>query len=121
MTRRTLTSLAVAVTVLAASLVAASTLRAAPAGAVCPAFSKHGLKYQWETVGTGFTCKSAKRWLLKLIKDRVPATGGEVALHNGPNGYHCYATLVTKHLASGGLCYKGTLAYPKSGFTWNGS
>ncbi len=91
------------------------------AGKVCPTFRASGLKYQWETAGTGFTCKSAKHWLVKLIRDRADTSSGEAALHNGPKGYHCFATLDTKGKASGGLCYKGTVAYPKSGFTWNGT
>jgi hypothetical protein len=97
---------------------------AAPAsavGKVCPAFQAAGLKYQWETAGTGFTCASAKHWVAKLIKDHADTTSGEVALRNGPKGYHCFASLDTKGRASGGLCYKGTVAFPKSGFTWNGT
>ncbi len=94
---------------------------ASAAGKVCPTFHARGVKYQWETAGTGFTCKSAKRWLVKLIKDRADTSSGEVALKNGPKGYHCFATLDHEGYASGGLCYKGTVAFPKSGFTWNGT
>jgi hypothetical protein len=94
---------------------------ASAAGKICPTFRASGLKYQWETAGTGFTCKSAKHWLVKLIKDHADTSSGEVKLTNGPKGYHCFATLDHKHKASGGLCYKGTVAYPKSGFTWNGT
>jgi hypothetical protein len=62
-----------------------------------------------------------RTWVLKLIKDPVDTTTGKVALHNGPKGYHCYATQDAKGHASVGTCYKGTLAFPKSGFLWNGS
>ena len=48
-------------------------------------------------------------------------TAGQVALKNGPKGYHCVATKDTSGHASVGACYKGTLAFPKSGFLWNGS
>lgn len=94
---------------------------ASATGQVCPSFHAAGLRYQWETAGTGFTCKSAKRWLVKLVKDRADTSNGEVALRNGPKGYHCFATLDQQGKASGGLCYQGTVAHPKSGFTWNGT
>jgi hypothetical protein len=102
-------------------LAATSNVPATAAGKVCPSFSKSGLKYFSETVGSGFTCTTAKTWVLKLIKDSVDTTGGQVALHNGPKGYHCVATDDAKGHASVGACYKGTLAFPKSGFLWNGS
>jgi hypothetical protein len=94
---------------------------ASAAGKVCPTFSASGLKYTWETAGTGFTCDSAKRSLVKLLKDKVDTSSGKVALTNGPKGYHCFATNDQKGSASGGICYKGTLAFPKSGFLWSGS
>ena len=56
-----------------------------------------------------------------MIKDSVDTTSGQMALHNGPKGYHCVATQDAKGHASVGACYKGTLAFPKSGFLWNGS
>jgi hypothetical protein len=79
------------------------------------------LKYFTETVGSGFTCNTAKTWVLKLSKDSADTTSGKVALKNGPKGYHCVATADVKGFASVGACYKGTLAFPKSGFLWNGS
>jgi hypothetical protein len=112
---------AVFASAVAAFVVAASVASATRAGAICPAFSKGGLKYQWETVGTGFTCKSAKPWVVRLSSDRVKSIAGRVPLHNGPAHFHCFATGDLKGHASGGLCYKNTLAYPGSGFTWNGS
>ena len=93
---------------------------AAPAGVTCPSFSKSGLKYQWSTLGTGWTCSSAKPWVLKLVADPVKV-GGLVPLHNGPAGYHCVAEAHKKGHASTGQCYKHTLALPKSGFDWFGS
>jgi hypothetical protein len=57
--------------------------------------------------------------VLKLIKDRVDASSGKVARTNGPRGYHCYAVSDKKGVASDGQCYKGTAAFPKSGFAWS--
>ena len=92
---------------------------ASAAAEVCPTLSAVGSKYTWETVGTGFTCGNAKHWVLKLIKDRVDTSSGKVALTNGPRGYHCYAVSDKKGVASDGQCYKGTAAFPKSGFAWS--
>ena len=92
---------------------------ASAAAEVCPTLSAAGSKYTWETVGTGFTCGNAKHWVLKLIKDRVDTSSGKVALTNGPRGYHCYAVSDKKGVASDGQCYKGTAAFPKSGFAWS--
>jgi hypothetical protein len=107
-------------------LAATALMASAPAGAtrsgqICPAFRSLKLKVQWETVGEGYTCTSAKPWVLKLIADKVKKSPGNVPLRNGPKGLHCFATLETKGHASVGVCYKGTLAYPGSGFTWNGT
>jgi len=121
MVPRVMSSIAVLGFAVATVLAATSNVPATAAAQVCPKFSKSGVTYQWETVGTGFTCGSAKKWVVKLIKDPADTSKGKVALSNGPKGYHCYASFDTDGLASGGLCYKGTLAFPKSGFTWNGS
>src|SRR5579862_4414771 len=101
MARRMWMSVSVLAVMVAVFLVATSEVSARPAGQLCPTFSKSGLKYDWETVGTGFTCQSAKVWLVKLIADRVAPTLGKVALHNGPVGLHCYATLERNGHASG--------------------
>jgi hypothetical protein len=98
-------------------VVAAGT--ASAAAQVCPKLSVAGAKYSWETVGTGFTCGNAKHWVLHLIRDRVDTSSGKVALTNGPKGYHCFAVSDRKGVASDGQCYKGTLAFPKSGFAWS--
>ncbi len=105
----------------AAALAGATTSHAASTGQLCPTFKEGGLKVQWETAGTGWSCSSAKKWVVKLMHDHVKAAAGNVPLKNGPRSYHCFAVTVKKGLVSGGLCYLGTLAYPKSGFTWNGS
>jgi hypothetical protein len=91
---------------------------ASAAAQVCPTLTASGVKYQWETVGTGFTCGNAKQWVTKLIKDPVDTTSGKVTLTNGPKGYHCFATSDDKGHASAGTCYEGTAAFPKSGFAW---
>jgi hypothetical protein len=103
------------------TLAASAPAGATRAGQVCPTFTSLGLKVQWETVGTSFSCSAAKTWVVKLIADKVKQTLGRVPLTNGPKSLHCYATLETKGHASGGLCYKGTLAYPATGFTWYGT
>lgn len=107
------------VVVASACLAAASVAGAAPAGQVCPQF-KHGKRtYRYLTVGTGWTCGSAKRWIVKLSKDRVHAVSTNVRLGNGPRGYHCFATPFSSGgRATAGACIKGTVAYPKSGFSW---
>jgi hypothetical protein len=121
MMRRACVVAAVLAFVTTSVLIAVSMAPAAAAGKVCPSFSQSGLKYFSETVGSGFTCNTAKTWVLKLSKDPVDTTAGRVALHNGPKGYHCVANKGVKGHASVGACYKGTLAFPKSGFLWNGS
>jgi hypothetical protein len=121
MIRRACVAAAVLALVATAVLAATSAIPAAAAGKVCPSFSQSGLKYFTETVGSGFTCNTAKTWVLKLSKDSADTTSGKVALKNGPKGYHCVATADVKGFASVGACYKGTLAFPKSGFLWNGS
>ena len=119
----------VAILVLAvtATLVLAST--AAPATAankVCPTLTgprwhsggKSGNKYKWEVIGTAFTCGNAKHWVLKLLAEHVRGTG-RVPLHGGPSGYHCVGSLLdAKGHPYWGMCYQGTVAFPKNGFSW---
>ena len=110
------------VVLVAVTLAVVSTAGATRTGQLCPAFTVSKLKVQGETVGTGFTCASYKSWVTKLMADKVKVAAGDIPLTNGPKGLHCFATSETKKgYVSGGLCYKGTLAYPVSGFTWNGS
>jgi hypothetical protein len=120
--RHSMKRLFVSAAIVAIAAVGIPTVTAGTASAaaeVCPTLSSSGSKYTWETVGTGFTCGNAKHWVLKLIKDRVDTTSGKVALTNGPKGYHCYAVSDKKGVASDGQCYKGTAAFPKSGFAWS--
>jgi hypothetical protein len=94
-----------------------------PAGAAragehfCPAFTSQGIKEYAATVGTGYTCSSAKTWIVKLMSEGVKGAG-EVTLTNGPKGLRCFATSEAKGHADGGWCYKGPQASPSSGFTW---
>jgi len=98
---------------------AASTAGAARAGQVCRQYKLGGKTYDLETVGTGWTCASAKSWAVKLSADHVGTVTTKVTLKNGPRGYHCFATPGSSggH-ATAGTCFSGTLAFPKSGFAW---
>jgi hypothetical protein len=120
--RKAVKRLVVSAAIVAVAAMGIPIVAAGPASAkaaVCPTLSVSGSKYTWETVGTGFTCANAKHWVLKLVKDPVDTSSGKVALTNGPKGYHCYAVAATKGVASDGQCYKGTAAFPKSGFAWS--
>lgn len=103
----------------AALLGSASMSRAAPAdNSICRQFTLNGHKIQWEVIGT-WTCKAAKPWIVKMDNDHVTSQLGRIPLRNGPTGYHCFATRETaKGRVVDGVCYKGTLAFPKSGFIW---
>jgi hypothetical protein len=122
MSRNAPLALAILASVVAASLAATSRATAAPAaGAICKPFTTSGLKITWETIGS-WTCGSAKRWVETMSKDRDTKPLTPLVLHNGPSGLHCIATDATsKGLVKDGLCYAGTLAFPKSGFSWDGS
>ena len=112
--------LGVLVVVASVALAAASTGSATTTGKVCPKFKQGRTTYQSQTVGTTWTCAAAKTWIAKLSLDRVPKTVTKnIPLTNGPRGYHCFATPLSKggH-ATGGMCIKGTLAFPRSGFAW---
>jgi hypothetical protein len=75
-----------------------------------------------ETVGTGWTCKSAKKRITKLSHDKVGVVNANVKLKNGPHGLHCFANPLSRGgRATAGDCIKGTIAYPKSGFAWTGN
>jgi len=120
--RGTLTRVAVVVAATVGVVLAgASVGRTATTGQLCKTFKNGGLTYTWETAGTGWTCSSAKPWVVKLSKDHVGSLSGRVPLHNGPAGFHCYATDSHRGLAAGGICFKNTLAFPKSGFLWDGA
>jgi hypothetical protein len=107
---------AVAVTV---CLATATTAGAVTTGKVCSSFKQGGRTYRSETLGTGWTCASAKAWIVKLVGDRVHIVSKSVPLTNGPRGYHCAADPTSEggH-ATAGHCIKGTIAFPRSGFAW---
>ena len=108
--------------VASACLAAASTAGAARAGQVCRSFTQGGRTYKSETLGTGWTCSSAKTWIVKLSSDHVHVVSTNVPLTNGPSGYHCFASPPSRGgRAANGSCIKGTLAFPKSGFAWLGA
>lgn len=111
--------LALLVVAAALSLLAASTAGAARTGQICRSFKLGGHAYTWETIGTSWTCGSAKPWIVKLIGDRVPPGSRNVPLTNGPRGYHCLSTPFRRggH-ATAGACFKGTIAFPITGFSW---
>ncbi len=90
------------------------------AAQVCKPFTKDGTKIQWSTVGTGFTCASAKHWVVKLSSETFPQKGVKVKLTGGPSRYHCFGTTDDTGRATIGDCYLGTVAFPKSGFQWFG-
>ena len=81
---------------------------------VCSPFKQGGRTYRSETLGTGWTCASAKAWIVKLIGDRVHIVSKSVPLTNGPRGYHCAADPTSEggH-ATAGHCIKGTIAFPQ--------
>jgi hypothetical protein len=87
---------------------------------VCKTFTKDGASFHWSTVGSGFTCGSAKHYVEKLSSEHFPQKGKLVNLTGGPKGYHCKGTTDDTGRATAGACYLGTLAFPKSGFQWLG-
>jgi hypothetical protein len=118
MTRRFM-EMGALVSVLVGFLVAGSPpAAAAPASQFCSTLNALGLKLEFATLGTGFTCAAAKTWIVKLTAEKVTAGGGEVPLADGPKGFHCYATFEVKGHPSDGFCEKGKLASPSSGFNW---
>jgi len=80
---------------------------------------KTGKKYSWEVIGRAFTCGSAKHWVLKFVGTRLHGSAVQVPLRGGPAGYHCFGTRDDKNYAYGGLCFQGTRAFPKNGFSWS--
>ena len=112
-----LVGVAVAVAATVALATASTAGAAARDNAICRTFTLKGQKIAGEVIGT-WTCAAAKSWIVKFDNRHVTGAG-KVVLHNGPAGYHCYATRETSGgRVIDGLCYKGTFAYPGSGFTW---
>jgi hypothetical protein len=117
--RRGMVVLAVSV---AAALTSASAVRAEPAAQVCRKFTQGRLTFTSETLGTSWSCAAAKAWIVKLAADRVRVSARNVPLSNGPRGYHCFATPFSRGgRATSGSCIKGTIAFPGTGFAWNGA
>jgi hypothetical protein len=112
-------TLAVLVVIAAACLAAAATAGARSTAQVCPSFAHGGKSFFLETIGDRWTCSSAKSWAVKLMGDKVPqSVTRSVPLKNGPAGYHCFALPGSHGRATDGTCFKGTLAFPKTGFAW---
>jgi hypothetical protein len=102
----------------AAALVLAAGAGAARQGVICKTFKSNGVTFYSQTVGS-WSCSSAQTWIKKLSRDRVGKVTKSVPLRNGPSGLHCFALpLSSGGRATGGACVKGTLAFPKLGFTW---
>jgi hypothetical protein len=111
-----------------ATLLLASTATPATAeNKICPtltghtwhAYGKSGKKYNWEVIGTAFTCGNAKHFVLKLQSRHVHGTS-RVPLKGGPSDYHCVGTMIdSKGYPYGGVCYQHSLAFPKNGFSWS--
>lgn len=102
---------------LGAALAVASAGEAA-APQVCPSFKTSGFKLNYETLGHSWTCSAAKAWIVKFAAEHVAASDLNVPIKNGPAGYHCLVTPRKQNLAISGTCFKGTLAYPGTGFAW---
>lgn len=111
--------LALLVVVAVLSLVAASTAGAARTGQVCRSFKLGSHAYTLVTIGTSWSCTAAKAQVVKLIGDRIHNGIKNVPLTNGPRGLHCMATPnSTRGHATAGACFKGTIAFPITGFSW---
>jgi hypothetical protein len=103
----------------AAILVNGAAVRAAPTGQVCGSFKDGRLTLKSFTLGTRWTCSSAKSWIIKLSADKVQVITRNVPLTNGPRGYHCLATVGSKGgRATYGTCFTGTITFPGNGFAW---
>ena len=121
---RTVTALTIAVAVMLC--LAATATPATSANSVCPKLTgqtwhkdgKSGNKYNWEVIGTAFTCGNAKHWVLTMLSKPVRGTG-RVPLKGGPSGYHCFGSMLdAKGYPYWGICYQHTLAFPKNGISW---
>ena len=120
LTRNARTRGAFVVIAVAAALGLASAVRAAPAAnEICPSFTLNGHKIQWEVIGT-WTCKTAKPWVVRLDADHGTTTGRPSAAPQRPNAVSLLRNPRScerpRHRQP--CCYLGTLAFPKSGFTW---
>ena len=57
---------------------------------------------------------------MKVTSKHFSKVGQKVKLTNGPKRYHCEATTHASGRPTVGACYRGTVAFPKSGFQWLG-
>jgi hypothetical protein len=87
---------------------------------VCPSLTSAGVKIQWSVVGSGWTCSSAKKWVVKLVGERHDKSATKVTFTDGPKGFTCSGAADDSGHVTAGACYKGTLAHPTSGFQWFG-
>ena len=110
-------SLAVVPSVANATSASAAVLEKA---AVCPSLTSAGVKVQWSVVGSGWTCSSAKKWVVKLVGEPHAKSAAKVSFTDGPKGYTCSGAADQTGHVTAGACYKGTLAHPTSGFQWFG-
>jgi hypothetical protein len=119
MDRRTFTAIAIVAIFALAALGAAKAQATSTTGELCKSFSVSGAgKIQWSAIGN-VTCQTAKPWLLKILgKHGTPDAQAKPT--NGPKGFHCRATNNAKGVPSVGVCYTGTIAFPKNGFQWFG-
>jgi hypothetical protein len=107
--------------VTAAFFVVAPAAPGASAGHSCPSFSKGGLTHQL-FISNNLTCGFGKTWAQQLSSDSVTVDPNlqSVPLSNGPHGYRCFARARKKGRASTGLCYKGSLGFPRAEISWFG-
>ena len=88
--------------------------------AVCPSLTSAGVKVQWSVVGSGWTCSSAKKWVVKLVGEQHDKSAAKVTFTDGPKHYTCSGAADDTGHVTAGACYKGSLAHPASGFQWFG-
>jgi hypothetical protein len=119
MTRKVCGGVVAVVISTTAILANGAAVQAAPAAQICGSFKEGGLTFKSFTLGTRWTCSSAKSWIIKLSADKVQTTTHNVALTNGPHGYHCLATTGSRGgRATAGTCFTGTVKFPGNGFAW---
>jgi hypothetical protein len=105
------------VVILALAGVAPAAQASPASGQICKTFNASGLtKIEWSVIGD-VTCNKAKPWLLKILTDKGKADA-QIAVKNGPKGFHCRATADAKGRPAGGTCYTGTIQFPTNGFQW---
>ena len=120
MTRKVRRGVIVVAISVAVILVNGAAVRAAPTAQVCGPFKQGRLTFKSFTLGTHWTCSSAKSWIIKLSVDKIQVTTRNVPLTNGPRGYHCLATTGSKGgQATAGTCFTGTITFPGNGFAWS--